>query len=205
MELRPYYTALHYARTWFIADLMVITVEWARIYFQYFSPSLNDDEVVASSIQEIVQLKVVVFVFRLVRLLKLKNALNEFLDSCGSEALAIFIRIGVNIFWMLVVSHYISCLWCGLGLRDVLHTWMVVFEEGLENTVAHEVYIFALHWTLTQFTPATNNIAPQNLGERLFAIGVVLFALVTFSTFIGTLTGQIAALKNLNAKRDKEE
>jgi len=33
----------------------------------------------------------------------------------------------------------------------------------------------------------------------------VLFALVTFSSFLTTLTSQVTALKNLNAKRDKEE
>ena len=30
-----------------------------------------------------------------------------------------------------------------------------------------EAYVASLHWSLTQFTPSTNNVAPANSWERL--------------------------------------
>ena len=34
-----------------------------------------------------------------------------------------------------------------------------------------ESYVAAMHWSLTQFTPATNPIAPENGWERPLKLG----------------------------------
>merc|ERR1712050_535388 len=68
-----------------------------------------------------------------------------------------------------------------------------------------DLYVLSLHWSLTQFTPATTDIAPANSLERLFACLIVLFAMVTFSSFISNVTNTVNQLKVLNARKLNEE
>lgn len=74
-----------------------------------------------------------------------------------------------------------------------------------ETTSAVAVYTCAFHWSLTQFTPATQNLSPVSYLERFFACFVVLVALVTFSTFLGKMTSGMSQLLSLHADRQQQE
>lgn len=58
-----------------------------------------------------------------------------------------------------------------------------------------EVYICAMHWSLTQFMPATNNIGPDNFWERIFAIMTVLVAVCLFSSLVGSITAAVGSFR----------
>ena len=62
----------------------------------------------------------------------------------------------------------------------------------------------SLHWSLTQFTPSTQNIAPQNAPERCFAIVVLLAGLMTLSSFVSGVTNAVQTLRKLTGGRCKE-
>ncbi|CAE7723159.1 Kcnh1, partial [Symbiodinium pilosum] len=63
-----------------------------------------------------------------------------------------------------------------------------------------ELYALSLHWSLTQFTPSTQDIGPSNVSERIFAAGVVIFALIVFSSFVSSITNQMNQIRTWNSK-----
>merc|ERR1719277_2743869 len=58
------------------------------------------------------------------------------------------------------------------------------------------LYATALHWSVTQFTPASMEIQPRNTAERAFAICIILCALVVFSSFISGITSAMTHLRH---------
>ena len=66
-------------------------------------------------------------------------------------------------------------------------------------------YLSALHWTLTQFMPATQNIAPNTASERIFAIVVVLIGLAVFSSFVSGVTNTVNQLRQIHTEHFKQE
>jgi hypothetical protein len=65
-------------------------------------------------------------------------------------------------------------------------------------------YLSSLHWAVAQFTPGPQNIQPCNSTERLFAITVLLFGLVIFSSFIAGVTQARLQLAKLMSNLDVE-
>ncbi|CAJ1386437.1 unnamed protein product [Effrenium voratum] len=66
----------------------------------------------------------------------------------------------------------------------------------MEEASFGEVYVASVHWALTQFTPATNNIAPGNGLERFFSIWIILLAMGVFSSFIGSISATVSSLRS---------
>eukprot|EP00439_Symbiodinium_sp_Y106_P055494 s1886_g7.t1 len=73
--------------------------------------------------------------------------------------------------------------------------WLDRSEINQDNV--GEAYIAALHWSLTQFMPATNSIAPDNAWERFYAIWVILLAMACFSSFIGSIGTTITSMRTV--------
>merc|ERR1719330_1450843 len=48
-------------------------------------------------------------------------------------------------------------------------------------------------------------VGPQNLSERVFAVVVILFALLTFSTFVSSITSGMTRLRMLKSEKAKQE
>lgn len=65
-------------------------------------------------------------------------------------------------------------------------------------------YLSSLHWSLTQFTPASINVHPVNKYERTFAVCVLLFAMIVFSSFVSSITAAMNQLRNLSAKNGSQ-
>ena len=77
--------------------------------------------------------------------------------------------------------------------------------SNLDGLPFGEVYICAMHWSLTQFMPATNNIGPDNFWERLFAIMTVLVAVCLFSSLVGSITAAVGSFRAVQAEKVKQE
>ncbi|OLQ14603.1 hypothetical protein AK812_SmicGene1235 [Symbiodinium microadriaticum] len=54
-----------------------------------------------------------------------------------------------------------------------------------------------------QFTPSTNNIAPDNGWERFFAIWVILLAMGVFSSFVGSISSTVNSLRSARVEHIK--
>jgi len=54
------------------------------------------------------------------------------------------------------------------------------------------------------FTPGSMNVQPQNVGERGFAILILIFGLVVFTAFISSMTAAIGQLKLARGDKGKD-
>jgi hypothetical protein len=64
-------------------------------------------------------------------------------------------------------------------------------------------YLTSLHWSITQFTPASMDIYATNNAERLFSIIILFWALVALSSIIGSVSASMTALRNMTADENK--
>jgi len=128
-----------------------------------------------------------------------------FFDMLGSEHLLLGAKLVRYVVLILLVNHYVACGWYAMAsFNDGEVTWASALglEDG-EEPGYH--YAMSLHWSLTQFSPSTNNIAPTNLTERLFASCIVLVALLVFSSFISSVTNAVNQLRLVNMEPMMEE
>eukprot|EP00930_Biecheleria_cincta_P062982 TRINITY_DN48450_c0_g1_i1.p1 TRINITY_DN48450_c0_g1~~TRINITY_DN48450_c0_g1_i1.p1 ORF type:complete len:419 (-),score=48.11 TRINITY_DN48450_c0_g1_i1:207-1283(-) len=60
-------------------------------------------------------------------------------------------------------------------------------------------YSLALHWSLTQFSPATQNITPTNITERVFATCVVITAIGLLTSLASSISGYATQIRAMQA------
>merc|ERR1719436_424296 len=65
-------------------------------------------------------------------------------------------------------------------------------------------YFTSLHWSITQFTPASMDVYATNVPERLFSIVILFWALVALSSIIGSVSASMTALRNMSADENKQ-
>eukprot|EP00439_Symbiodinium_sp_Y106_P078391 s1051_g17.t1 len=82
-------------------------------------------------------------------------------------------------------------------------TW--IYRIGIEDADFATSYVSSIHWALTQFTPSTNNIAPENGVERFFAIWVILLAMGVYSSFIGSISSTVNSLRAVRGEKIKQQ
>merc|ERR1719356_53528 len=133
---------------------------------------------------------------RLLRLLKLRKIFDTINDMIDSEYASVIANLVKMILMLLVINHLICCMWYTVSVNQSgENTWIKVhnYEQ------AHWMYKYAtaFHWSITQFTPASMDVQPQNLAERIFAITVVIYALVCFSYVVGSITGSLTMIRNM--------
>merc|ERR1719424_178516 len=131
---------------------------------------------------------------RVGRLTKVIGKLHEMIDS---EYLSIAMEIVSMIVVMMGINHFISCIWYVIAHNADGASWINVHgfaEDELRASGRWYLYLTSFHWGITQFTPASMHVQPQNTMERGYAVVVVVFALVVFSYVVGSITGSLTQL-----------
>lgn len=130
------------------------------------------------------------------------------LSTGQSEYVELLLRIARLSVQLLLMCHYIACAWFGVGelnLHDEFAHWgrggSWVEEFDVATNSFWDSYAMSLHWSITQFTPSTNDIAPASTMERLFAVLVVLMGMLFFSGFLGALGSMVNQMKSITATR----
>merc|ERR1712232_269245 len=134
------------------------------------------------------------------------GVLTEALDLINSEAIRAFFNVTLAVAFIITINHYMACCWYFIGKSSN--------DRGVPNWIEnHDMlsrkpvyrYMTSLHWSLTQFTPASMEIRPYNLAERSFSIFALLFALITFSSFLGSITASITQLRKHSTESGKQQ
>eukprot|EP00913_Durusdinium_trenchii_P010774 g10107.t1 len=118
--------------------------------------------------------------------------LNELLEHVQSEFSVIVIGI-------LKLKLGNDPTW---GISEAKLNWLE-HTSVINDNLAYK-YFTSLHWSLTQFTPASMEVTPRNEIERLFNVVVIMSAMVIFSTFISAITNAMNQLRNLNSERNEQ-
>merc|ERR1719221_2599538 len=87
-------------------------------------------------------------------------------------------------------------------MAEGLSNWVDV--GGVAGSDVFYLYATSLHWSLTQFTPASVDISARNPWERLFSVLVLLFAMLVFSSMVASITSAMAALRSLQGNQMRQ-
>lgn len=199
VEMQPGKIALRYFQTWFLFDVMVVAIDWTLTIFDKVLGKDGDQGnlgyVKMGRTARIVRM---LRLLRLLRLLKVQGKLSEILELVQSESVRIILGIVKLVICIMLVNHVIACGWFAIGnLEHTDDTW-VKFYRIDEKPIPFK-YTTSLHWSLTQFTPASMEVNGRNWIERAFTVCILLFAMVTFSSFISSITNATTLLRNLNS------
>eukprot|EP00930_Biecheleria_cincta_P026051 TRINITY_DN18429_c0_g1_i1.p1 TRINITY_DN18429_c0_g1~~TRINITY_DN18429_c0_g1_i1.p1 ORF type:complete len:1323 (-),score=214.52 TRINITY_DN18429_c0_g1_i1:779-4429(-) len=198
--------ARQYLQTWLFFDALVIGIDWALTVMSWLSD--EEDTNGASSVGYMRLGKTIKFLrlLRLLRLFKAHGVVNDLLERIQSEWCLIMVGILKLLVLIMCVNHIVACAWYGIGTVDEGRDerWVYTHIVKLDRTDLGYRYITALHWSLTQFTPASMEVTPENTFERLFAVFVITFAMVIFSSFVSTITNAMTQLRNLNREKNEQ-
>mmetsp|Transcript_65477 Transcript_65477/g.188706 ORF Transcript_65477/g.188706 Transcript_65477/m.188706 type:complete len:507 (+) Transcript_65477:2-1522(+) len=199
--MRPSAIAWAYITSWFATDVLIVSID---MVFAVIDAQVKHDAMGVAHFATGARLLRFLRLLRVLRLRRMMEMASRVTDAITSQFVLMAVRVVGLVGGILTLNHFIACAWYAIGVQgEVERSW--TRGLGLPEDDAAAVYICAYHWALTQFTPATQNIAPATAEERLFACAVVLVALVTFSTFLGKMTSTMTQLLNINAARLQQE
>ncbi|OLQ05832.1 Potassium/sodium hyperpolarization-activated cyclic nucleotide-gated channel 2 [Symbiodinium microadriaticum] len=203
VELRPRVLARMYLRSWFAADVAIVSLDAVLIIMEAIHVA-DVGGAVFRSARYLRTLRLLRLI-RLLRVAKLQRELTLLANRFLSTHAFMVIKVISYLMMMLAINHIIACCWYGLGSWSSIEfgptkSWIENPELNQEDFA--EMYFASLHWALTQFTPATNNIAPLNVFERFFAVVVILLAMGVFSSFVGSISNTV---NNIRAARVEQQ
>ena len=103
------------------------------------------------------------------------------------------------VLWLLVTSHLVACFWFAIGNLEDGASW--VTQNGLEQRSAAYQYATSLHWAVAQLGVGQTELEPVSFWEKVFSIGVMFAALLSFSTLLSSMTSLLGNL----SKQKREE
>lgn len=184
----------HYLKGWFWIDMIVVVPDWVM--------KLMGSMTSVAGLGRILRIFRIMRVLRMLRLLKLKKLLALVYDMIDSEYMWIIFSLIRLLTLLLVMNHIVACIWYGVGRlsRDSYE------KNWLEDAGATPVYdkdlgwkyLTSLHWSITQFTPASMDVSATNNAERLFSIIILFWALVALSSVIGNVSSAMTALRTMS-------
>ncbi|CAK0882271.1 unnamed protein product [Prorocentrum cordatum] len=180
--------ALRYIRTWLAIDLLVLVPDWTSTIVAAVVTRNNAGE--DSDMFRLLRVLRLVRMVRLLRLLKLRKILMTINDMIDSESVSVIANIVKMMFMLLVVNHITCCMWYAVSVNQSgEQTWIKVHK--FEHAHWTYKYATAFHWSIHMLL---------NLAERVFTVVVVVLALVGFSYIVGSITGSLGQLRNMNAE-----
>mmetsp|Transcript_11469 Transcript_11469/g.33062 ORF Transcript_11469/g.33062 Transcript_11469/m.33062 type:complete len:546 (+) Transcript_11469:3-1640(+) len=203
VEMRCSKIARRYLRSWFVFDLLLVAFEWFVLLQETDG---GTDMLSLGRSGKVIRLMRMMRMLRFLRLVKMMSVLVEFSDFVHSDgALTVFgvLKLLVASF---ALNHCVACAWYFVGASRVEEwSWVDQFARGAQveaDDLAY--YLSALHWSLTQFTPASMEVVPRNTMERAFNIGVIILALLCTSSFLSSITTQMTHLRRLNEEQNRQ-
>jgi len=198
-ELRPSKIAQNYMRGWLSFDVVVVSTDWTIFSVMRYAAGAAE----AASGTEYTRIGQMLKFFRLmrlVRLLKADGVISDLIANVRSEFCLIILGLTKRLVFILVTNHLIACAWFAIGNATQHVSW--VESSGLVGADLGYQYFTSLHWSLTQFTPASMEVVPENVLERGFTVAVLIFAMVMFSSFVSAITMGMTRLQNLNSEQN---
>lgn len=196
IEYRFSRIAWNYMKTWFLIDFLIVAVDWIEVLWSEGSFMGFARAGKASRTFRIIRM------IRLLRLARVRNILHALFERIESEQLSILAGIASIMVVIVGLSHIIACIWYGIATEGRPDTWLKV--HNFDTASIEYQYTTALHWSLLQFAGGTDEIVPQNTGERIYAVVVFILAFVLASIFVGRLTSSMTQLHMLS-KKDTEK
>jgi len=178
-----------YLRTWFPIDFVVLVSNF------FVLGMASDGDGTASSVNflRVAKGTRIVRVVGMARLFRMSGVVRRMAVRHLGSHVMFLMDVPVLVFMLSFINHLIGCIWFAVGRTaesDTGRRWLEVDQGGYnyeEQTMAYQ-YLSAYHWSLTQMTPGSMNVQPENSTERLFNILCLLSGMVFFSSVISSLS-----------------
>lgn len=210
----PMTIAYQYASGWCFLDLFLVLVDWIVAFeTKEIAEVVVDDQDQQKNLGEVfglarfgktfrvARLFRLLRLFRILRLMKLPALMAMIEERVNNEPIMICLGIVKLTIGILLLNHLIACIWFALGVSSA-SGW--VKKCRMNDKDWGFQYSTSLHWSLTQFTPASMEIVPQTPTERGYNIVVIIIALVIFSSFVSSITNAMTSLRNINSEYTKQ-
>mmetsp|Transcript_113499 Transcript_113499/g.327776 ORF Transcript_113499/g.327776 Transcript_113499/m.327776 type:complete len:489 (+) Transcript_113499:373-1839(+) len=135
---------------------------------------------------------------RLLRVIKLRGIFQLLHDRLRSDLVIIIANIVLNLTLILSLTHLTACAWWGIGDSGA-KGWMLKHKEdlGLDSVSIAYAYLTSLHWSLSQLTGGMDEVKPQNLEERVFAVVIFVIFFLVAAVFVSSMTSSLTQLNML--------
>jgi hypothetical protein len=203
VELRPAMIARGYVfRGTFCFDIVIVLIDWLIS----LSEMLAGDAFQLARLGKFVRFGRGLRLLRLLRILKIPAALEHICDAIQSKAFTTGVGILQSVGLIIIANHFVACVFYALSnsLREDFSQPAWVDQLYAEERATLYFYFTALHWSVTQFTPASMEVQPRNSSERIFAVVIVFTALMVFSSFVSGITTSMTSLREFNKHRDEQ-
>ncbi|CAK0851164.1 unnamed protein product [Prorocentrum cordatum] len=196
LEMRKGKVMKHYGRTWATPDVVVTLLDWICLLASVNNSGfLRLGKAASRTMRSL----------RLLRLPRLSASLNEVAGAVSSEAVITLAGVAKLLLLLILVTHYVACMWFWLAdTSDERRTWKTRFLSPGDYSQPYE-YLTAMHWAITQFTPASMEVHPMNVQERLFTCVVIVVAMVFFSSFVSSITHAMTNLRAIHVRKIEQE
>lgn len=201
IELRFSRIACRYLRTWFGLDILLVVVDWLVFIGESGADTLGLMRL-GKTLRTTRSLKLMRQA-RLLRLMKVEGNMRLLFDQVNSEKTATIAKMAGLLFFVLASTHFLACGWYALtALEDENSITWVKYHLESDGQKPDWVYLYStsLHWSITQFTPASMEVYPHNNRERIANVIVVFFALVVFTSLVSSVTSAMTYLNDLSSE-----
>lgn len=197
LVLAPSRIACHYARTWMLFDISLISMDWSFVVMDTM------DAAEAASLQWSRSLRMLRFL-RLVRMLrwvKLRRVNEVFQEYFHSQAASLYYGLASSIAHLMILNHLIACAWFGVS-RLSTDNW--VLDSNIEEEWMGHQYLVCLNWAFAQLGVGSSSAKPTNSLEFAFCILITFRSLITSSTLISTVSNLMAGLSKIKEDENTE-
>jgi len=189
-----------YLKSWFLLDVVILLIDWTYNLI-WLANIVSDDS--KPGMLRMLKFSRSIRAFRLAslsRAFKVARSVENMIECSVREFSETLFTLLEALVVVLLSTHFIGCAWYFVGREtDDDLTW--VKENDLGNRTFVYKYATSYHWALTQFTPASMEVFPENEWERVFTVVIDVVGLVAFSTFVSKITTSMTQLRSLNKVR----
>lgn len=200
IELRLERIASRYTYSWLALDCGIVSIDWMELVI-YENNSLG-----LARMGKATRTFRIIRMLRLLRLARMRQVMVVLTERLRSEKVVVIFDIIRLVIFMISFAHFVACFWYGVGVAhgDSGDTDSWVFKSELENSSLGERYAVALHWSIAQFAGGMDEVTPEHLLERLYAIFAFLFGFVVAAWFVSSLTSSMTQLNIIGSDKTQQ-
>lgn len=189
--------AMHYAKTWMLFDLSLISMDWAFRAMEWSNESELQNIMWSRSLRMLRFLRLM----RMLRMVKLRRINEVFQEFFTSQASTLYYSLFSSLIHLCVLNHLVACAWFAVSH---VHSENWVTDLGLQDDSMEYQYLTCLNWAFAQLGVGSSPAKATNVVEMAYCIFVAFRSLITSSTLISTVSNLMAGLSKIKEDENTE-
>lgn len=202
LETNRWIVAKNYLTGFFFLDVMAIFPFWYLTDYESESKTHLTRMIRLTKLTRIFRISKIIPIIRTVIDSKsMSNLLDFFLNYQGTT------RLITIIYSIIIIAHYISCIWYYLARLDGFYPDTWVARLKVDENSSFELYLRGLYFAFTVMnTVGFGDIKPYQNDEIALCILIMMFGICFYSFLVATLTSILTSIdvntSRLNSKKN---